>query len=86
MDKAKAERRRIHWEKTKTVTWIVLGVWFLFSLLLPWFARELNSISFLGFRLGYYIVVQGSLIVFVLLIVLQNIRQDQIDDEFGAGD
>ena len=42
--------------------------------------------SFLGFQLGYYMVVQGSLIVFVLLIVIQNIMQDSIDDEYGSGD
>jgi putative solute:sodium symporter small subunit len=80
-----AERRRIHWAKTKRLTYLVLFVWFVFSLLVPWFARELDSFSFLGFQFGYYLIVQGSLIVFVLLIVAQNILQDRIDDAFGAG-
>ena len=31
-------------------------------------------------------IVQGSLIVFVLLIVVQNLLQDRIDDAFGAGE
>jgi len=42
--------------------------------------------SFLGFPLGYYLCVQGSLIVFVLLIWFQNWRQDTIDDEAGLGE
>jgi len=78
--------RQVHWSKTRNLTWVVLIIWFVFALVLPWFAKELNAFSFLGFELGYYFVVQGSLIVFVLLIVVQNVIQDSIDDEYGAGD
>ena len=81
-----SENQRRHWEKTRSLTFIVLAIWALFSLVLPWFARELDAFHFLGFELGYYLVVQGSLIVFVLLIWLQNWRQDAIDDEFGGVD
>ena len=81
-----SERRQIHWAKTRRLTWVVLLIWFVFAFVLPWFAKDLNSVSFLGFKLGYYIVVQGSLIVFVLLIIVQNLMQDSIDDEYGSGD
>jgi putative solute:sodium symporter small subunit len=81
----RTERRRIHWAKTKRLTFVVLAIWFVFSLLAPWYARELDGMTFLGFKLGYYLIVQGSLIVFVLLIVVQNMIQDRIDDAFGAG-
>jgi len=64
----------------------MLIIWFIFSTVLPWFAKELNALSFLGFELGYYFVVQGSLIVFVVQIVVQNMMQDSIDDEYGSGD
>ncbi len=82
----RVERRRIHWSKTRSLTFVVLLIWFVFSLVVPWFAAELNSFSFLGFRLGMYFVVQGSLIIFVVLIVVQNLIQDRIDDEFGSGE
>jgi len=81
----KTERRRVHWAKTKRLTFIVLAIWFVFALLAPWYARELDSMTFLGFQLGYYLVVQGSLIVFVVLIVVQNLFQDRIDDAYGTG-
>ena len=61
-------------------------LWFVFSLVAPWFARQLDSFSFLGFQFGYYMVVQGSLIAFVLLIVVQNLLQDRIDDAYGTGE
>lgn len=80
------DTQRRHWEKTRNTTYIVLVVWAIFGIVVPWFARELDAITFLGFKLGYYMVVQGSLIAFVLLIVVQNWRQDAIDDEFGAGE
>jgi putative solute:sodium symporter small subunit len=78
------ESREQHWAKTRSLTITVLVIWFIFAFVLPWFAKDLNAMSFLGFPLGYYFIVQGSLIAFVLLIFLQNWRQDQIDDEFGV--
>ena len=82
-----AARQERHWRKTRNLTYIVLIIWAIFAFILPWNAKALNNFSFLGFQLGYYIVVQGSLIVFVLLIVIQNFRQDAIDDEYdNSGD
>ena len=75
-----------HWTRTRSLTIGVLIVWFIFSFVIPWFARELNAFSFIGFPLGYYMIVQGSLIVFVVLIFFQNWKQDQIDDEAGVGE
>lgn len=86
MTSDKTEKRKIHWAKTRSLTFIVLALWAIFGLVVPWFARELDSMSFIGFELGYYFVVQGSLIVFVVLIVVQNMLQDGIDDAYGSGE
>lgn len=86
MAQDRTANRRIHWAKTRTLTYWVLFIWFVFSIVTPWFARELDAFTFMGFQLGYYLIVQGSLIVFVVLIVVQNMLQDRIDDEFGAGE
>ena len=79
------ESKERHWARTRSLTILVLTIWFIFAFVVPWFAKELNELSFLGFPLGYYFIVQGSLIVFVLLIFFQNWRQDSIDDEAGLG-
>lgn len=81
-----SEKRRIHWQKTRNLTILVLVIWFIFAFIVPWFAKDLNAFTFLGFKLGYYFLVQGSLVVFVLLIIFQNLRQDAIDDEYGSGE
>ncbi len=80
------EAQERHWSKTRSLTILVLVIWAIFAFVLPWNAKALNGLSFLGFPLGYYFIVQGSLIVFVLLIFFQNWRQDSIDDEAGVGD
>jgi putative solute:sodium symporter small subunit len=78
-----AEKRRRHWEKTRTLTIVILILWAIFSFVLPWNAHALNSVSFIGFPLGFYFTAQGSLIAFVVLIWVQNMLQDRIDDEYG---
>ena len=81
-----AGARLNHWNKTRNLTIVVLVLWAIFALIIPWMAGSLNSMTFLGFPLGYYMCVQGSLIAFVAMIWIQNWRQDAIDDEFGLGD
>ena len=85
MSDNKTENRVQHWSKTRNLTFAVLAIWFVFSFVVHWFAQSLNESNFLGFPLGYYMAVQGSLIVFVLLIFIQNKIQDGIDDGAGLG-
>lgn len=81
-----AGNRAAHWRKTRNLNTIVMILWVIFAIIIPYSASSLNSMSFLGFPLGYYMCVQGSLIAFVAMIWIQNWRQDAIDDEFGLGD
>lgn len=81
--KLEAARTR-HWDKTRNLTILILVLWVLFGIVIPYFAGPLNSMSFLGFPLGYWFCVQGSLIAFLLMIVYQNWQQDKIDAEFEA--
>jgi len=83
MSTNKSELRARHWEKTRNLTILVLIIWFIFAFGVHWFANSLNAFTFMGFPLGYYMAVQGSLAIFVVLIFFQNWRQDQIDDESG---
>ena len=75
-----------HWVKTRNLTYIVLALWVVFAFVVHVFAKALNEYTFIGFPLGYYMAVQGSLIAFVVLIFVQNWAQDSIDEEFGHDD
>ena len=83
MSDDKAARRAKHWSQTRNLTIVVLILWFIFSFVVHWFAKDLNGSSFLGFPLGYYFAVQGSLAIFVILIFVQNWIQDRIDNAAG---
>ena len=80
------EVRAAHWSKTKSLTITVLILWFFFAFVVHWFADALNSMSFMGFPLGYYMSVQGSLIAFVVIIFWLAHAQNKIDEEFGVAE
>jgi putative solute:sodium symporter small subunit len=81
-----AEAQRSHWRATRALTIVVLLLWVLFGFMVPWFAKELDQFEFLDFPLGYYMVVQGSLFAFVIMIFVQNWIQDAIDDKYGVSE
>ena len=76
-------QRVAHWERTKRLMIITLIIWFFFSFVVHWFADALNSITFWGFPLGFYMAAQGSLAAFVVLIFWFARSQHKIDQETG---
>ena len=73
-----------YWHKNLIVTAILLFIWFLVTFVEGWFARELNTISILGFPLGFYMSAQGSLIVYVALIGYYQHYMNKLDIEYGV--
>jgi putative solute:sodium symporter small subunit len=78
------EKRVQHWQRTRNLTIVHLAVWFVFAYLVHWFAYDINSISFFGWPLGYYMSAQGSLAAFVIQLFIFNRQQHAIDVEFGV--
>ena len=72
-----------HWEKTKGLMMLTLAIWFIFSIVIFMFGEGLNTASFLGYPLAYYMCAQGSIVIFVVLIFWFANRQEKIDEEFG---
>ena len=81
-----SDQTTTHWRRTRNLMWVTLGIWFVFSFLVHWFADALNGASFLGFPLGFYMAAQGSLVVFVVLIFWFARSQDRIDRECGMAE
>jgi|TARA_B110000967_G_scaffold208192_1_gene259574 putative solute:sodium symporter small subunit len=78
--------RERHWEKTKGHMLMTLALWFFFSIVIFLFGAEINSMSFLGYPLAYYMTAQGSLLAFVVIIFWFANKQEKIDEEFGFGE
>ena len=65
---------------------MTLALWFFFSIVIFLFGAEINSMSFLGYPLAYYMTAQGSLLAFVVIIFWFANRQEKIDEEFVFGE
>lgn len=75
-----------YWRRTSRLMWTIMLLWFFFSFFVHLFAIQLNSITFLGFPLGFYMAAQGSLIAFVVLCFWNARAQNKIDEEFGVAE
>jgi len=78
------EKHNEYWHKNLVITAILLSIWFVATFVEAWFARELNTITFLGFPLGFYMSAQGSLIIYVALIGIYALLMRKLDVEYGV--
>ena len=78
------EKHNEYWRKNLFMTGILLLVWFIVTFVEAWFARELNTITFLGFPLGFYMSAQGSLAVYVIIIGIYAWYMRKLDLEYGV--
>lgn len=78
----------VHWQRTRRLMFINLGIWFFFGYIVHMFVVPLNTITIpiLGFPLGFYMAAQGSLIAFVVLLFVFARQQDKIDRDHGVAE
>lgn len=76
------ERQRAYWRRNLTLTLTLLGVWFGVTFIGGYFAAELNTLSFLGFPLGFYLFAQGSLLIYLVIIVIYVFAMNRLDRQF----
>jgi putative solute:sodium symporter small subunit len=73
-----------YWHKNLVITTILMVIWFIATFVVGWYARELNSITFLGFPLGFYMAAQGSLIIYVVIIWYYARHMNRLDVEYNV--
>ena len=76
------ERQRAYWRRNLTLTLTLLSVWFGVTFFGGYFARELNTLSFMGFPLGFYLFAQGSLLIYLVIIVIYVFAMNRPDRQF----
>jgi putative solute:sodium symporter small subunit len=79
-------RHNEYWKKNLTITAVLMAIWFVATFVVAWYARELNSISFLGFPLGFYMAAQGSLVIYVIIIWYYARYMNRLDVEYGVAE
>jgi len=73
-----------YWRRNLVITAILLGVWFVATFVVAWYARDLNEVTVLGFPLGFYMAAQGSLAIYVLIIYVYAKYMQKLDKEYGV--
>ena len=76
-----------YWKANLRLLGLLLSIWFIvsfgFGILL---VDQLNQIPFFGFKLGFWWAQQGSIYVFVILILVYTLRMKKIDRDHGVSD
>ena len=82
MNKKLAEE---YWEKNIKYLIILLSIWFTvsfgFGIIL---IEELNQFKIGGFKLGFWFAQQGSIYVFVALILVYILLMNKLDKKFNS--
>ena len=77
--------RKNYWRDTLRLMLSLLAVWFVvsfgFGILL---VDQLNSVRFFGFKLGFWFAQQGSMYIFVLLIIWFVRSMNRIDRRYDV--
>ena len=78
------DRRRRYWRANLICVGILLAVWFCVSYLFGIILVEpLNTFKIGGVKLGFWFAQQGSIYVFVVLILIYVIVMNRLDARYG---
>lgn len=77
--------RETYWRTLMRRTLILLTVWFITGYVMSIFLAEpLNNIDFGGIPFGFWMAQQGSIFVFVSLVLIYAIATGQLDQQAGV--
>jgi putative solute:sodium symporter small subunit len=75
--------REAYWAETSRLTWTIVVLWFV-SWVGPLVLHQwLNKIVVFGFPVSYWFAGQGSLAIFIVLIVWYAMAMNRIDRKYG---
>ena len=79
------ELQEQYWQKNLNVTAKLMGVWFVVTFVVTFFARDLNF-NFFGWPFSFWMASQGSLVIYVLIIWYYASYMNKIDQEHGVAE
>lgn len=84
---AEPKRPSSYWNENLVVVSILLLIWFVVGFGCSIFLIEpLNQFKVGQLGLGFWIAQQGSIFVFVLLVLIYAVWMDRVDRKHGVGD
>lgn len=80
----KALRHRLYWRKTLQITFALLSVWLLVTLLIGLWVADWTAQLF-GWPVGYWAASQGALGVYCLIVWAYAWLMDRLGERLGDG-
>ena len=85
MSKSISHSHKAYWRANLRLVGILLAIWFLFGCVFSIFLVEpLNEFRLGGFPLGFWIAQQGSIVVFIVLVLVYSLLMKRMDHRFGV--
>jgi len=80
-----AQDKRVgYWKAQVRRISVLLVIWFLTSMVFSIFLAEtLNAYTFLGVPFGFWMAQQGSIYIFIVIILVYAVLTDRADRTFG---
>lgn len=77
-------RRLRYWRRVRWLTSVLLSVWLLVTLVVPWYAEELSHWSIGHFPFDFWMSAQGAIMLYVVLIVAYAWGMDRLESHWCA--
>lgn len=71
-----------HWRRNLGMTALLLGVWFVVTFVVSWFARDLDF-DFFGWPFSFWMGAQGALIIYCVITWGYARYMDRLDAAMG---
>ncbi len=78
------ERNKEYWSRNLRITAVLLGIWFVVTFVVSYYAREFFSFTFFGWPFSFWMGAQGALIVYVIIVWYYARRMNKLDREYGV--
>lgn len=86
-DSETAENEAAYWSANVKLLWTLMAIWFAVSFGAGIIFRDfLDQFSLGGYPLGFWFAQQGSIYVFIILIIYYTIRMKQIERQYDLDD
>ena len=79
------EKHKEYWRRNLRITGVLMGIWFVVTFVVAYFARDLNF-EFFGWPFSVWVGGQGALIVYVVIIWYYARTMNRLDQEYGVSE
>jgi putative solute:sodium symporter small subunit len=76
--------RSRHWQRTRSLSLILLAVWLAATFCSVFFARELAGLSVFGWPLSFYLAAQGASLIYLTILGTYALAMRRFDRRYQS--